>query len=55
MFMIKILAVLLGGILLHASLHAADNIRIGYPDPTAQLIPLQLSSYVEDDELYTEQ
>jgi hypothetical protein len=46
--MIKILAVLLGGILLHVSLHAADYIRIGDSDPTAQLIPLQPSSYVED-------
>ena len=46
--MSKILALLLAGILLHTSLYAADNIRIGYPTPAAQFIPLRLSSYVED-------
>ena len=40
--MVKICAAVLGVFLLHASVHAADKIRIGFPDLAAQFMPLPL-------------
>ena len=40
--MIKILGALLCIFVLHASVHAADKIRIGFPDLAAQFVPLPL-------------
>src|SRR5262245_7203034 len=39
----QILGFLFSTALLCASVHAADKIRIGYPGPSAQFIPLQLA------------